>query len=114
MLVFTGLRKSQRRIRYQLVRGELDWLSRKARARTRKAQARIDEAQRLQDELQDLDSRSKTSAVGLDFSATERKTKRLVVAEGLGEWLGLGSQRGRPAAGGVLRRSLHQSRACAR
>ena len=33
------------------VRGELDWLSRKARARTRKAQARIDEAQRLQDEL---------------------------------------------------------------
>ena len=65
------------------VRGELDWLSRKARARTRKAQARIDEAQRLQDELADLDSRSKTSAVGLDFSATERKTKRLVVAEGL-------------------------------
>ncbi|HYN03040.1 MAG TPA: ATP-binding cassette domain-containing protein, partial [Vicinamibacteria bacterium] len=65
------------------VRGELDWLSRKARARTRKAQARIDEAQRLQDELLDLDSRSKTSAVGLDFSATERKTKRLVVAEGL-------------------------------
>ncbi len=65
------------------VRGELDWLSRKARARTRKAQARIDEAQRLQDELADLDSRSKSSAVGLDFSATERKTKRLVIAEGL-------------------------------
>ena len=31
------------------VRGELDWLSRKAQARTRKAQARIDEAQRLQE-----------------------------------------------------------------
>ncbi len=46
------------------VRGELDWLSRKARARTRKAQARIDEAQRLQDELADLDSRSRSSAVG--------------------------------------------------
>jgi len=65
------------------VRGELDWLSRKARARTRKAQARIDEAQRLQDELADLDSRSKSAAVGLDFSATERRTKRLVVAEGV-------------------------------
>jgi ABC transport system ATP-binding/permease protein len=64
------------------VRGELDWLSRKARARTRKAQARIDEAQRLQDELLDLDSRSRTSSVGLDFSATERKTKRLVVVQG--------------------------------
>ena len=65
------------------VRGELDWLSRKAQARTRKAQARIDEAQRLQDELADLDSRSKPSAVGIDFSATERRTKRLLVAEGL-------------------------------
>ena len=65
------------------VRGELDWLSRKARARTRKAQARIDEAQRLQDELGDLDSRSRSSAVGLDFAATERRTKRLLVAEGV-------------------------------
>ena len=62
------------------VRGELDWLSRKARARTRKAQARIDEAGRLQAELADLDARSRSSSVGLDFSATERRTKRLVVA----------------------------------
>jgi ATP-binding cassette subfamily F protein uup len=37
------------------VRGELEWLSRKARARTRKGQARVDEAQRLQEELADLD-----------------------------------------------------------
>jgi ABC transport system ATP-binding/permease protein len=65
------------------VRGELDWLSRKARARTRKAQARVDEAQRLQDELADIDARSRSPAVTLDFAATERKTKRLVVAEGL-------------------------------
>jgi ABC transport system ATP-binding/permease protein len=70
------------------VRGELDWLSRKARARTRKAQARIDEAQRLQDELADLDSRSKAKAVALDFAATERKTKRLLVAEGLSKAYG--------------------------
>jgi ATP-binding cassette subfamily F protein uup len=65
------------------VRGELEWLSRKARARTRKGQARVDEAHRLQDELADLDSRSTTSAVALDFAATERKTKRLLVTEGL-------------------------------
>jgi ATP-binding cassette subfamily F protein uup len=63
------------------VRGELEWLSRKARARTRKAQARIDEAQRLQDELLDLDTRSKPAAVDLDFAATGRRTKRLVVAQ---------------------------------
>jgi ATP-binding cassette subfamily F protein uup len=65
------------------VRGELVWLSRKAKARTRKAQARIDEAGRLQKELADLDSRSRTASVGIDFSGTGRKTKRLVVAEGI-------------------------------
>jgi ATP-binding cassette subfamily F protein uup len=65
------------------VRGELEWLSRKAKARTRKAQARIDEAERLQGELADLDSRSRSAAVGVDFAATGRRTKRLLVAEGL-------------------------------
>ncbi len=65
------------------VRGELDWLSRKARARTRKAQARIDEAGRLQDELADLDKRARSGAADIDFTSTQRKTKRLLVAEGL-------------------------------
>src|SRR6185503_13958367 len=65
------------------VRGELEWLSRKAKARTRKAQARVAEAGRLQDELADLDARSRTAGVGLDFAGTERRTKRLLVAEGL-------------------------------
>ena len=70
------------------VRGELDWLSRKARARTRKAQARIDEAQRLQEELGDLDSRAKSAAVDIDFSATQRRTKRLLVAKDVGHGYG--------------------------
>jgi ATP-binding cassette subfamily F protein uup len=70
------------------VRGELDWLSRKARARTRKAQARIDEAQRLQQELGDLDARAKSAAVDIDFSATQRRTKRLLVAKDLGHGYG--------------------------
>jgi ABC transport system ATP-binding/permease protein len=65
------------------VRGELTWLARKAKARTRKAQARIDEAHRIQDELADLDSRSRTSSVGIDFAGTERRTKRLLVASGI-------------------------------
>ena len=65
------------------VRGELEWLSRKAKARTRKAQARIAEAGRLQNELVDLDTRSKREGVGLDFVGTERRTKRLLVVKGL-------------------------------
>ena len=62
------------------VRGELDWLSRKARARTRKAQARIDDAGRLVDELADLDERSRAAAVGIAFAGTDRKTRRLLAA----------------------------------
>ncbi len=65
------------------VRGELSWLARKARARTRKAQARIDQAERLQAELRDLDRRSQAPSVDIEFTATERRTKRLVVATGL-------------------------------
>ena len=70
------------------VRGELAWLSRKARARTRKAQARIDEAHRLQGELLDLDARASSGAVTLDFSGTERRTRRLLVARGLAKSFG--------------------------
>jgi ATP-binding cassette subfamily F protein uup len=65
------------------VRGELAWLARKARARTRKAQARIDEAERIQDELRDLDSRTRTRSAAIDFTGTERRTRRLVVTSGL-------------------------------
>jgi ATP-binding cassette subfamily F protein uup len=70
------------------VRGELEWLSRKAKARTRKAQARIDEAGRLREELADLDTRSRSAEVAIEFAGTERKTKRLVVAEGLAKSFG--------------------------
>jgi ATP-binding cassette subfamily F protein uup len=70
------------------VRGELEWLSRKARARTRKAQARIDEARRLREELADLDGRARGTLPDLDFAATERKTKRLLVARGLAKSYG--------------------------
>jgi ATP-binding cassette subfamily F protein uup len=70
------------------VRGELAWLARKARARTRKGQARIDEAHRLREELADLDERTRTAAVDIDFASTERQTRRLLVAEGLAKGFG--------------------------
>ncbi len=70
------------------VRGELEWLSRKARARTRKAQARIDTAHRLQDELADLDARGRSGSAGIEFVGTDRRTKRLVVAEGVAKSFG--------------------------
>ena len=61
-----------------LVHREIEWLRRGAKARTRKSKARIDKAGELMGELADLNARRRTSSAQIDFSATDRKTKRLV------------------------------------
>jgi ATP-binding cassette subfamily F protein uup len=63
------------------VRREVDWLQHGAKARTTKQQARIQAAGRLVDELAAVQSRTTRRAAGIDFLATERRTRRLVVAE---------------------------------
>jgi ATP-binding cassette subfamily F protein uup len=61
-----------------LVHGEIEWLRRGAKARTRKSKARISKAGELMGELADLNQRTRSTATQIDFSATERKTKRLI------------------------------------
>lgn len=70
------------------VRREVEWLRRGAKARTRKAKARIDNANRLIGELGDMTSRSRTSTTDIDFSSTDRKTKRLIEIKDLGYSIG--------------------------
>ena len=65
------------------VRIEKEWLRRGPKARATKAKARIDRAHGLIDELADLGSRLQTRSAGIDFTATDRQTKRLVVLEDL-------------------------------
>ncbi len=64
-----------------LVHSEIEWLRRGAKARTRKSKARIDKAGELMVELADLQARSKSASAQIDFSATNRKTKRLIELE---------------------------------
>jgi len=64
-----------------LVHKEIEWLRRGAKARTRKSKARIDKAGELMNELADLNARSRSGAAQIDFSATDRKTKRLIELE---------------------------------
>lgn len=71
-----------------VVRRELAWLGRKAKARTRKAQARIDSAHELIGELKEMEDRERTSTSTIDFTATQRQTKRLIEGKGLGKSLG--------------------------
>ncbi|HEY6554984.1 MAG TPA: ABC-F family ATP-binding cassette domain-containing protein [Vicinamibacteria bacterium] len=68
------------------VRREVEWLKRGAKARTTKAKGRIQEAERLITELDEIKERTGPAAqarVGLDFNASDRKTKKLLVATGL-------------------------------
>jgi len=60
------------------VRSEIEWLRRGAKARTSKAKARIDKAQEFIRELADMDTRMRSASAKIDFSATDRKTKRLI------------------------------------
>jgi ATP-binding cassette subfamily F protein uup len=71
-----------------LVHSEIEWLRRGAKARTRKSKARIDKAGELMEELADLNTRSRTGAAQIDFSATDRKTKRLIELGNVGYEIG--------------------------
>jgi ATP-binding cassette subfamily F protein uup len=70
------------------VRREIEWLRRGPKARATKAKARIDNAGRLMAELDDLSARSAQRSMRIDFTGTDRRTKRLMEAEGVAKRLG--------------------------
>jgi ABC transport system ATP-binding/permease protein len=71
-----------------LVHSEIEWLRRGAKARTRKSKARIDKAGELMNELADLTARTRSATAQIDFSATDRKTKRLIELENVSHEIG--------------------------
>jgi len=71
-----------------IVRREMEWLRRGPKARTGKSKARIDEAGRLIKDLADLETRSVKAVTQIDFTATDRRTKRLVSVEAISRQLG--------------------------
>lgn len=68
---------------------EIEWLRRGPQARTTKAQYRIDEAGRLIQSLAEVKQRNaQGAAAGLDFNASGRKTRDLLVAKDVTKTLG--------------------------
>src|SRR2546425_6827372 len=65
------------------VRREIEWLRRGAKARSTKAKGRIKEAGRLIEELEAGRARGATATAGIDFSSSQRRTRRLLAARGL-------------------------------
>jgi ATP-binding cassette subfamily F protein uup len=70
------------------VRREIEWLRRGAKARSTKAKGRIAEAGRLIEELKDARTRGASETAGIDFTSSQRRTRKLLVARGLTKSLG--------------------------
>lgn len=65
------------------VRREVEWLRRGPLARTTKAAARIKGAHQLIEDLAEVKYRSQVQKVRIDFTTSDRRTKKLVLAEGI-------------------------------
>lgn len=72
-----------------IVRREIEWLQRGAKARRTKAKGRIEEANRLIVDLADVKARNtQRDAANLEFAGTQRQTRKLLVAKKVGKSLG--------------------------
>jgi len=85
---FLRAQQKQQAALENLVTREIEWLRRGAKARTSKSKARIQDAMDLQDQLADVNSRTRTGSASIDFTATGRSTKRLIVCEHVSKSLG--------------------------
>lgn len=71
-----------------MVREETEWLRKSPKARTTKSVSRIQRAHELIEELSEIKTRNKKEKIGIDFSASDRATRKLLVAKNLGKSLG--------------------------
>jgi len=70
------------------VHTEIEWLRRGPKARTTKSKSRIDKAHKMIGELADLNLRTRTLTAKIDFSASNRQTKQLIVLDGVSYSIG--------------------------
>jgi ATP-binding cassette subfamily F protein uup len=70
-----------------VVREEAEWLKRSPKARTTKSRSRIQKAYTLMEELSEVSRRNTTIKVDLEFSASERETRKLLSAKNLSKGL---------------------------
>ena len=70
------------------VRGEVEWLRRSPKARTTKSRSRIQKAYELIEELSKTSQRNTVVNVSLEFSASERETRKLLATKNLSKSIG--------------------------
>jgi|688.fasta_scaffold02054_5 ATP-binding cassette subfamily F protein uup len=80
--------RQQERSLANSVREEIEWLRKSPKARTTKSQSRVQKAYSLMEELSEIKQRNKVQTVAIDFTASERETRKLIVAHHLSKSLG--------------------------
>jgi len=86
---FLEAQQAQEEVLANIVRREVAFLKSNSKAQRTKSKSRIEDAYRLKDELRDLSQRNaRTTAAGIDFDSTGRRSKKLLVARGLSKSLG--------------------------
>lgn len=78
----------QERALANIVKEEIDWLRRSPKARTTKSQARVQRANELIEQLSEIKQRTRKDKVEIDFTASERETRKLMVAKNLSKSVG--------------------------
>jgi ATP-binding cassette subfamily F protein uup len=72
-----------------MVRREIEWLHRGAKARTTKAKGRIEQAGRLKEELADVKTRNTAAgSIEINFNASHRQTRKLLETKSVDKSLG--------------------------
>lgn len=82
-----GQQKREQELRYK-VREETEWLNTSPKARTTKSRSRMRQAYELMDQLSDVQSRNRVQKAGIDFTASERQTRKLLAAKNIAKSLG--------------------------
>ena len=85
---FLEAQREQERSLKATVKQEIDWLRKSPKARTCKSRSRIQKAYELIDNLSTVQERNKTTQVAIEFSASERETRKLITAKNLSKSLG--------------------------
>ncbi|MBJ7450134.1 MAG: ABC-F family ATP-binding cassette domain-containing protein [Parachlamydiales bacterium] len=67
---------------------EIDWLKRSPKARTTKSRSRVEKTYQMMEELAEIKRRNAVKKVSIDFNASERETRNLLIATNLSKSLG--------------------------
>lgn len=79
---------SQERSIASKARKELAWLRESPKARTTKSRSRVEDAHETLEELAAIKRRNRVQRTSIEFAATERETRKLLVAHNLGKSIG--------------------------